>query len=74
MTRYFVLNAKGIMVGNFTNKEDAIKCLNKGLKRGWNWTIETSTWETNRPTDWEMAGYKADPTKVNWGDWDGRLN
>ena len=74
MTKYFVLNAKGVMVGNFTNEKEAIECLNKGLKRGWNWTIKTSVWENNNPTDWEMSGYKTDPTKVNWGDWDGRLN
>lgn len=67
MTNYFVLNAKGVMVGNFTNEKEAKEYLNKGLKRGWKWTLETVTHNTHNPEVWEMAGCKQDTTKVDWG-------
>lgn len=64
---YYVLNAKGIMIGNFTDKKEATAYLNKGLKRGWNWTLETVTRNIHKPEVWEMAGCKQDATKVDWG-------
>lgn len=67
MTEYFVVNKKGEVIDRFYNKEEAIEKMNKGIKRGWNWRVKKIERTCEPPEWWEMAGYKQDPTKVNYG-------
>lgn len=66
-TIYTILNAKGTIVALYDNEAQATEKLNKGLKRGWNWTLETTVRTIRTPEIWEMAGCKQDTTKVDWG-------
>lgn len=66
-TTYTILNAKGTVVDYYDNEAQALEKLNKGLKRGWNWTLETTVHTIRTPEAWEMAGCKQDATKVDWG-------
>lgn len=67
MTNYHVVNAKNELIATYHDEKAAMEHLNKGLARGWKWTIEISTWEVKEPETWELAGCKQDSTKVDWG-------
>lgn len=67
MKIYQILNKKRELVLQTTDKTEAETRLEKGLKRGWKWTLESFTIESSKPEWWEMAGHKQNPTKVNYG-------
>lgn len=67
MKFYQILNKKHELILQTTNKAEAKAKLEKGLKRGWQWTLESFTVKPTEPEWWEMAGYKQDPTKVDYG-------
>lgn len=67
MKFYQIFNKNHELILQTTDKTEAETKLEKGLKRGWKWTLESFTVKPTEPEWWEMAGYKQDPTKVNYG-------
>ena len=67
MRFYQIFNKNHELILQTTDKAEAETKLEKGLKRGWKWTLESFTVEPHEPEWWEMAGYKKDPTKIDYG-------
>ena len=67
MNFYQIFNKKHELILQTTDKAEAEAKLEKGLKRGWKWALESFTVKSTEPEWWEMAGYKQDPTKVDYG-------
>lgn len=67
MKFYQIFNKKHELILQTTDKAEAEAKLEKGLKRGWKWTLESFTVKSTEPEWWKMAGYKQDPTKVDYG-------
>ena len=64
--RYAIENKKGEIVDWAVTAEEAEAIANKGRARGWIRKVVKVDTTITEPTEWELAGYKQDPTAVRY--------